>query len=266
MTPQGCYLVGLSRVRIGASDAGESESADARVALSNGTFHHLGRQPGHWWMDLEPPFEATPFALGRIADHATSSFVGAFAGLYRPIKGRGKLTTLDERGAVVDRAAARDLIEMEGWRFRPPEEPALPQNVFVDKLLVHCDVVIEPADDRDEPIVVPGAGRFGYESGLETGDTGWPTFRRPVARVSSWLDVWLDVTHDPEGPGAGRDVDNRALGRRNRPRLESALRRWEAAMAKPITHFVSPLYPDRVGRYGYYSESELPPAPFRPMR
>lgn len=245
-----------------AHDRDAGQSPDSHVALNNATFHHLGTQPGHWWMDLEPPFEASPFALTRIADHATSAFVGAFAALYIPVRGRGRFVRLDERGAVVERGTAQDLIEMEGWRFRPPTEPALPQNVFVDKMIVHCDVVIEPADDDAEPIVVPGAGRLGYESGIEVGETGWPTFRRPLARVSSWLDVWLDVTHDPEGPAG--DIDNHALAHRNRPRLEGALRRWEASMARPIGHWTSPQYPDRVVRYGYHGESDITPAPFRP--
>ena len=231
---------------------GSSKLAD----MNDATYHHLGTEPGHWWMDLEAPYQVTPFALNRIVDHATYAFVGAFAALYRPIKGRGRMTKLDASGAVVGRTPAEDFIEMEGWRFRPPAEPALPEDAFIDRLIVHCDVILEPPDELGEPIVVPGAGRFGYESGLQVGDTGWPTFRPPVARVSSWLDVWLDVTHGEDG----RDVDNRALAARNRPRLESALRRWEAAMARPIARYTSPRYPARIGRYGYYTEDETPPA------
>lgn len=217
---------------------------------------------GDWYIRLEPPYQVNAYAMNRIVDHATRAFLGSFSGLYEPNRSRGVLVTLDERGAPIHRGEWEPFAPLEGWRFRPASGGELSERVFIAALEVRCDVVAMPASDQEEPFLVPSGGYFNY--GIERGDDGLPVFSGPVVNIGTAVELWLDVAHDLAANGQEADepgYDNRAIGRRNRPRLEQALRQWEASMAKPITQVKSNWAPDEIGRYGFYGEDEIPPAP-----
>jgi hypothetical protein len=124
----------------------------------------------------------------------------------------------------------------------------------VVNVMLRCDVLVVQPGPTEPSKVLPNGLYFHYDSGM-TGEIGEQAeFDNAHVTADVEIDPWVDAPlHD------GRFLDNRSVAELNRPRLERALRRWEAAVGKPISEVESLPYPSLVDRYGFRPGGEPDP-------
>jgi hypothetical protein len=184
--------------------------------------------------------------LNQIADNAIRAFLQAFADVCTIEDAEGDLVEIGEDRQLSNVWAELRLEQDSEGRFRPRLDAAssdLSKRAGLSRVLVACGVRVE--GDRTEPTLLSDALYFHYNSGLSAEDGEPVTFDTPYVMVSADVDPWLDAPWRE-----GRYVDNRTIASLNRPRLERALRSWEAAVGKPISE-VDSSYPEFIDRYGF---------------
>ncbi len=214
--------------------------------------HRGGRSYGYtentasWSIDLGHLDANSGEALNQIADGAIHAFLEAFADVCTVQDAEGNLAEIREDLRLSNLWTELQLEQDLEGRFRPRPDAAsglLSNRAGLSRVLLACGVKVE--SDRTEHTLLWEGIYFHFNSGLSA-TVGEPvTFDPSYVTVSAEVDPWLDAPyHD------GRFVDNRTVADLNRPRLERALRSWEAAMGKPISD-VESAYPDLVDRYGF---------------
>jgi hypothetical protein len=208
-----------------------------------------------WSIDLGDLDADSGEALNQIADGAIQAFLQAFADMCTVEDAEGNLAEIGEDRRLSNLWTELRLEQDVEGRFRPRPDEAfgdLSDRAGLSRVLLACGVKVE--GDRTEPTLLSEGIYFHYNSGLSP-TVGEPvTFDSPYVTVSAEVDPWLDAPYQ-----GGRFVDNRTVADLNRPRLERALRSWEAAMGKPISE-VESAYPDLVDRYGFRSGGEPDPS------
>jgi hypothetical protein len=217
------------------------------------TYGHA-EKAGAWDIELGALDVASVRALEQTADDVAEVFVQAFAEIGTLEYAEGTVTEIGEDRRILSVQGEVPLVWHEG-RFRPaPDADVGPEAggaVLSSFMLVYTVTV----NQAEQSVPVSSGLYFHYDSDLPD-VVGQPaTSRSAFARVDVEVDPWLDAPLH-----GGRFLDNRAIAALNRPRLERALRRWEAAMGKPIDHATSVPYPAFIDRYGFRPGGEPDPA------
>jgi hypothetical protein len=177
-----------------------------------------------WIIYLEPPYAVTPWVLNREADRAAQIFVTTFGQLGYVRQAEGGIVEIDQAGTLVREHGHVELVGLGSWRFRPVSSGRLlesEERAFISHLVLRLSDALH----------------FCYDSGLEWDAASKACFQDPFVGVTVNSERWI----------VGSDHG----ARHNRPRLEQALRGWEAATARPIADWESPVAPHQISRYGF---------------
>ena len=211
------------------------------------TYGHA-EKAGAWDIDLGALDVASPRTLEQTADEVTEAFVQAFAEIGTLEYAEGTVTEIGEDGRILSVQGEVQLVWHEG-RFRPAPDayigPDAGRAVLSSIMLVYT-VTVNQADSEQQLVSVSSGLYFHYDSDLPDVVGQSATSHSAFARVDVEVDPWLDAPLH-----GGKFLDNRAIAALNRPRLERALRRWEAAMGKPIDNATSVPYQSFIDRYGF---------------
>jgi hypothetical protein len=202
-----------------------------------------------WEIDLGAPASGSVEALNQEVDHATQAFLHAFGEMCAVEEAGGDIFLLDDDGRVLSVLEGVHFAPTGDGRFRPDlqhVDPALNGTPLITRLTLSCSAIIVRADRK--PLILPAGARFYYDSVVDF------NLGERVEVVDSSvgfcvnIDPWLDVTLEP---GSYQGRDNQSVSQLNRPRLEHALRDWEALMGRSIVETTSGLYRARLHRYGF---------------
>jgi hypothetical protein len=189
---------------------------------------------GCWGIDIGVPQDSSPAAITALALSAARAFVTAFDSL-----------------CVVDEAWAdwlamdRSVVETEPVEVQLDGTVHLPQSAdLVTGLAMSCSANVDTCTGL---LRVPHAAEWRFAAVLAPPEEGARVEDASV-RFCVAIDPWLPEARDPV-TGASRP--NHELAARNAPRLETALRRWEAATGRPITDVTSGMYAGYVAQYGF---------------
>lgn len=204
---------------------------------------------GGWTIDLGDLQLSSPQAWMEAADRMTGAFLEAFSTVCSPRTNDGYVVQLTADGRVLGIEGDVTFELRQGGVFRPrPDTPYGPvkEGSVTGGITVGCSVmVLHPGRDHSIAEFFNGM-YFHYHSGADLLEDDTGMLGPAYVTVSAQADPWLDAPlHD------GRFQDNRAIAALNRPRLEEALRRWEAAVGKPISDIWSVSFPNLVYRYGF---------------
>jgi hypothetical protein len=209
---------------------------------------------GRWSINLGRLDPDSVEAMNQIADDVVGSFLQAFADLCTVEHAEGDLVEIEEDYRLSNVRGELPLEQTVEATFRPRSDTAigvLSNRAGLSSVLLVCSIAVE--GDRAERLVLPDALYFHYNSGLSS-RVGQPmSFDSAHVTVTAEVDPWVDAPLQ-----GGRFLDNRTIAALNRPRLERALRNWEAAIGKPIDELDS-AYPDFIDRYGFRPGGEPDP-------
>ncbi len=220
------------------------------------TYGHA-EKAGAWDIYLGALDVASLRALQQTVDDVTKAFVEAFAEIGTLDYAEGTVVEIGSSGRILSVRGEMPM-EMHEGRFRPTAEIDLDlpaeRTVLSSIMLVYTVTVIQAGAEQGS-VPVSGGLYFHFDSDLPSVVGESATSQSAFARVDVEVDPWLDAPLH-----GGKFLDNRATAAINRPRLESALRRWEAATGKPIDHVTSVTYAPFIGRYGFRPGGEPDPS------
>jgi len=224
--------------------------------VGNETADYYIEQTGLWSIDLGPLDTGSPAFLNQLAERVTKAFWGAFKDICNLEWAEGDIVQVGQDGLIKAVWAEIPLEHSGDGRFRPAENAGVggsEDRTVLSRVMLTCNVTLQLPDGETREL--PDSLHFHYDTGLPS-TVGEPAKSKSVsATVGVEVDPWLDAPWNLRGR-----IDNRSVAALNRPRLEQALRNWEAAIGRPISEVSSVPYPDLVDRYGFQAGggSELP--------
>jgi hypothetical protein len=217
------------------------------TANGEATYGHT-EKAGAWDIDLGVQGPAPPASLNRIADNVSGAFVDAFADIATVEHAEGTVIDIGEDGRILSVWGEVPLVSQEG-QFRPVpdvESGDLTERGVLSGIMLVCAVTVVQDDAHRLSDTIQDGLYFHYDSGLSGLVGELAQFDSAFARVDVEIEPWVDAPLH-----GGKFLDNRAAASLNRPRLEQALRRWEAEVGKPISNVTSVVYGAFVDRYGF---------------
>ena len=210
---------------------------------------------GLWSANLGQLDTTSTESLAAAADRAARAFMNAFVEICAVHSAEGVITEIAEDGSILDVWGEVPLERRDDLSFGPASDGApgdSSRSLALTSFTLRCDVLVQ---EKGNVATLQNAMYLHYESGLQTVVGEQVRFGSAYVSVAVEVDPWLDAPLH-----GGRFLDNRITAALNRPRLERALRRWEAALGQQLSEPSSVPYPTFIDRHGFRPGGEPDPA------